>query len=79
MRLIAAGARLRGLHQERALDEIVGQVTGGLHVADGEGEEPGQAVDGARQPLDVAVHLRRETREDSSAGWRVAGQRASIA
>jgi hypothetical protein len=25
------------------------------------------------------VHLRRETHEESSAGWRAAGQRASIA
>jgi len=57
----------------------VGQGAGGLHVADGEGEEPGQGGDGVRQPLDVAVHLRRETREKSNAGWRVAGQRASIA
>ncbi len=78
--MIAAGARLRGLHPESALDEIVGQVTGGLHVADCEGEEPGEGGDGARQPLDVIVHLRKKhVSEESSAGWRAAGQRASIA
>ena len=48
----------RDAHPEGALHEIVGQVTRRLHVADGQGEEPGEGGDGTRQPLDVVVNLR---------------------
>jgi hypothetical protein len=48
---------LGGAHPEGALHEVVGEVARGLHVADGEGEEPGEGGDGAREPLDVVMHL----------------------
>jgi hypothetical protein len=66
-------------HPEGTLHKVVGQISGCLHVANRQREEPGQGRDGARQPFDIVLNLGQNMRQRAvrkSCRWT---GRASIA